>query len=41
MDPSVFENTKDIHLSSLFMQTALLRDIDKVLAKAEENGVTV
>lgn len=41
MDLSVFENTKHIHLSSLFMQSALLRDIDKVLAKAAENGVTV
>jgi sugar/nucleoside kinase (ribokinase family) len=41
IDLSVFENTKHIHLSSLFMQTALLRDIDKVLAKAAENGVTV
>ena len=41
IDLSVFENTKHIHLSSLFMQTALLRDIDKVLAKAAANGVTV
>lgn len=41
IDLSVFENTKHIHLSSLFMQTALLRDIDKVLAKAAENNVTV
>ena len=41
IDLSVFENTRHIHLSSLFMQSALLRDLDKVLAKAEENGVTV
>ena len=37
----VFKETKHIHLSSLFMQSALLRDIDRVLAKAAENGVTV
>lgn len=41
MDLSVFENARHIHLSSLFMQTALLRDIDKVLAKAAENNITV
>ena len=41
MNLNVFEETKHIHLSSLFMQTALLRDVHKVLAKAEENGVTV
>ncbi len=41
IDKSVFERTRHIHLSSLFMQSALLRDIDKVLDKAVENGVTV
>lgn len=41
IDQSVFENTKHIHLSSLFMQSALLRDIDKVLEAAVKNGVTV
>ncbi|MBO5693262.1 MAG: carbohydrate kinase family protein, partial [Tidjanibacter sp.] len=41
IDQSVFENTKHIHLSSLFMQSALLRDIDKVLEAATKNGVTV
>lgn len=41
IDQSVFENTKHIHLSSLFMQSALLRDIDKVLEAATRNGVTV
>lgn len=41
IDQSVFENTKHIHLSSLFMQSALLRDIDKVLDAATRNGVTV
>jgi sugar/nucleoside kinase (ribokinase family) len=41
IDKSVFENTRHIHLSSLFMQSALLRDIDKVLEAAVKNGVTV
>lgn len=41
IDQSVFENSKHIHLSSLFMQSALLRDIDKVLEAAVKNGVTV
>ena len=41
IDKSVFERTRHIHLSSLFMQSALLRDIDKVLDSAVENGVTV
>lgn len=41
IDKSVFENTRHIHLSSLFMQSALLRDIDKVLDSAVNNGVTV
>lgn len=41
IDKSVFENTRHIHLSSLFMQSALLRDIDKVLESAVKNGVTV
>lgn len=41
IDQSVFENAKHIHLSSLFMQSALLRDIDKVLEAATKNGVTV
>ncbi|MBO7300667.1 MAG: carbohydrate kinase family protein [Tidjanibacter sp.] len=41
IDKSVFENTRHIHLSSLFMQSALLRDIDKVLDSAVKNGVTV
>ncbi|MBE6227270.1 MAG: carbohydrate kinase family protein [Bacteroidales bacterium] len=41
IDTTVFQETRHIHLSSLFMQSALLRDLDKVLAKAAENGVTV
>lgn len=41
IDPSVFDNCRHIHLSSLFMQSALLRDIDKVLEAATSKGVTV
>ena len=41
IDKSVFDLSKHIHLSSLFMQSALLRDIDKVLDLAAEKGVTV
>ena len=41
IDPAVFEEAAHIHLSSLFMQHALLRDIDKVLDAAKENGCTV
>ena len=39
--PEVFECARHIHLSSLFMQSGLLRDIDKVLDKAVSNGITV
>ena len=39
--PEVFSRTKHIHLSSLFMQSALLRDIHKVLDAAAAKGVTV
>ena len=39
--PDVFEKASHIHLSSLFMQSALLRDIHKVLDAAAANGVTV
>ena len=39
--PEVFTQTKHIHLSSLFMQSCLLRDVHKVLDAAVENGVTV
>ena len=39
--PDVFGKARHIHLSSLFMQSALLRDIHKVLDAAAANGVTV
>ena len=41
IDKSVFDNARHIHLSSLFMQSCLLRDIDKVLDLAAAKGVTV
>lgn len=41
LDKSVFDRCSHIHLSSLFMQSALLRDIDKILDLASEKGVTV
>ena len=41
IDKSVFALSKHIHLSSLFMQSALLRDIHKVLDAAAENSCTV
>ena len=39
IDPEVFESASHIHLSSLFMQSGLLRDIHKVLDKAVEKGM--
>jgi len=41
MDLSVFDQAKHIHLSSIFMQSGVLRDIDKILNLAAEKGVTV
>jgi len=41
IDKSVFDCTKHIHLSSLFMQSGLLRDIDRILDLAKSKGVTV
>ena len=41
IDKDVFDNTRHIHLSSLFMQSALLRDIHKVLDEANAKGITV
>jgi len=37
----VFERTRHIHLSSLFMQSGLLKDVDRILDAAAANGVTV
>lgn len=41
IDKDVFDNARHIHLSSLFMQSALLRDIHKVLDAAAAKGITV
>lgn len=41
IDKSVFALSKHIHLSSLFMQSSLLRDIHQVLDEAARNGCTV
>ena len=41
IDKTVFDCARHIHLSSLFMQSGLLKDIDEVLDLAAEKGVTV
>jgi len=41
IDLSVFDNASHIHLSSLFMQSGLLRDIHRILDLAAAKGVTV
>lgn len=41
IDPAVFDMAGHIHLSSLFMQSRLLRDIDRILDAAAARGVTV
>ncbi len=40
IDKSVFDRTKHIHISSIFMQSALKRDLVKLLEYAKEKGVT-
>ncbi|MBO4416928.1 MAG: carbohydrate kinase family protein [Bacteroidales bacterium] len=41
INPEVFEETKHIHLSSIFMQSGVLRDLEKILDKAAAKGITV
>lgn len=41
INPEVFDSCRHIHLSSLFMQSALLRDIYKVLDMAVAKSITV
>lgn len=41
IDKTVFDRCSHIHLSSLFMQSALLKDVMKVLDLAASKGVTV
>ena len=40
IDKSVFEQTRHIHISSIFLQPALNADLEKVLAYARSRGVT-
>ncbi len=40
IDPSVFDQTKHIHLSSVFFQAGLKKDLVKILKFAAEKGVT-
>lgn len=41
INKELFQNTKHIHISSIFMQTGLREDIMNVLQLAKQNGVTV
>ena len=40
INPEVFKTTRHIHISSVFMQSALKRDLMQILRLAKENGVT-
>ena len=40
INPDVFKTAKHIHISSVFMQSALKRDLMQILRLAKENGVT-
>lgn len=41
LDLRLFEAARHIHVSSVFMQSALMKDLDRILSEAEKNGVTV
>lgn len=41
IDKSLFDNTKHIHMSSIFMQSGLKRDLMEILEYARAKGVTV
>ena len=41
LDPSLFDRTRHIHLSSLFMQSGLMSDIAELLERAVAKGITV
>lgn len=41
IDPEIFLQGRHIHISSIFMQSALKRDLFKVFGAAEKNGVTL
>lgn len=40
INPAIFKETKHIHISSIFMQSGLKRDLMHILHLAQENGVT-
>ena len=40
INPHVFTETKHIHISSIFMQSGVKRDLMKILRLCKENGVT-
>jgi len=40
IDKSIFEKTKHIHISSIFMQAGIKKDLIKILSYAREKGVT-
>lgn len=41
IDATVFDRVRHIHLSSLFMQSALLRDVERLLEVATSKGITI
>ena len=41
IDPEVFKQTKHIHISSIYMQSGVKRDLMKILELCKANGVTV
>jgi sugar/nucleoside kinase (ribokinase family) len=40
IDPEVFKQAKHIHISSIFMQSGVKRDLKKILELCKQNGVT-
>lgn len=40
IDPEVFKTTKHIHISSIYMQSGVKRDLKKILELCQANGVT-
>ena len=40
IDPEVFKAAKHIHISSIYMQSGVKRDLKKILELCKENGVT-
>lgn len=40
IDPAIFKETKHVHISSIFMQSGVRKDLKKILELCKENGVT-